>query len=152
MSTSTIEITEKLLDDAGGWQAMKQARSLVEAGRVTSASYAPPLLRGIVRDGNTEYRAGLKITTRTNIENLCSCRAAREWGTVCAHSLAVGLAVIRPPGAQRTEHAPVTSSESVTTGATATKSGPFFSATEGSERIVLHIILSPNFQSAWEKD
>ena len=25
------------------------------------------------------------------MENICSCRQAREWGTICAHSVAVGL-------------------------------------------------------------
>ena len=55
------ELTEKLLNDAGGWQAMKQARAFLEMGRVTSASYAPPLLKGVVREGETDYRGGLKI-------------------------------------------------------------------------------------------
>jgi superfamily II DNA or RNA helicase len=91
-----IEITERFLMDTGGWQAMKHARALVEMGRVVSAAYKWPVLRGLVREGTTEYRAGLKISSKSDVENLCSCREAREWGTICAHSLAVGLAFIRP--------------------------------------------------------
>src|SRR6202047_5536021 len=64
-------------------------------GRGVSFHYSPPILRGLVREGETEYRAGLKIRGYTDVENLCSWRDSREWGTICAHSLAVGLASIR---------------------------------------------------------
>jgi superfamily II DNA or RNA helicase len=92
---AVVEITERLLSDAGGWQALKEARGLWEAGKVQGASYEPPFLRGAVRDGMKEYRAGLRIVTRTNIENLCTCRLSRDRGMVCAHSLAVGFAVLK---------------------------------------------------------
>src|SRR5258708_26506306 len=91
-----IEITERFLMDPGVWQTMKHARARVEMVRVVSAEYNPPLLSGLVREGTTEYRAGLKILTKSDVENLCSCRDSREWGTICAHSLAVGLSFIRP--------------------------------------------------------
>ena len=91
-----VDLTERLLMDAGGWQAMKLARALFDTGRVVSAVYDPPVLKGLVREGDLELRAGLKIVSKTNIENLCTCRESRQWGTICAHSLAVGLAKIRP--------------------------------------------------------
>jgi superfamily II DNA or RNA helicase len=90
-----VEITERFLSDTGGWQALKEAKGLWEAGKVAGAAYEPPLLRGAVRDGVKEYKAGLRIVTRTNIENLCTCRLSRERGMVCAHSLAVGVAILR---------------------------------------------------------
>ena len=99
-----IEITERFLMDTGGWQAMKHARALLEMGRVVSAAYTPPVLRGLVREGTTEYRAGMKIRTKSDVENLCSCRDSREWGAICAHSLAVGLAFIRPKPAVAPAH------------------------------------------------
>src|SRR5580698_2730229 len=91
---SSIQITERFLIDTGGWQALKHAKALVQMGRVVSFNYSPPVLRGLVREGETEYRAGLKILSRTDVENLCSCRESRQWGTICAHSLALGLASI----------------------------------------------------------
>ena len=91
---SSIQITERFLIDTGGWQALKHAKALVQMGRVVSVNYTPPVLRGLVREGETEYRAGLKILSRTDVENLCSCRESRQWGTICAHSLALGLASI----------------------------------------------------------
>ncbi len=140
-----VELTEKLLAEAGGWQAMKHARALCEMGRVVSANYTPPLLKGVVRDGEKEFRAGLKITSRTNIENICTCRESREWGTICAHSLAVGVAMIRPKESLAAR-APQTQSQPVE------KRGPFFSTAALGEGIALHVILSPNFQAAWDKD
>jgi len=87
----TIPLTERLLNDAGGWQAMKAARGLQSAGRVTEAAYEPPVLRGLVREGNTQYRSGLRIGSKTDIENLCGCRESRQRGLICSHSIAVGL-------------------------------------------------------------
>src|ERR1700757_3288521 len=92
---SSIQLTERFLMDTGGWQALKHAKALVQMGRVVSYNYTPPVLRGLVRDGETEYRAGLKIRSYTDVENLCSCRQSRQWGKICAHSLAVGLALIK---------------------------------------------------------
>ncbi len=48
---SSIPITEKLLLNAGGWQAMKPARELLKSGRVSEVKYEPPLLSGYVREG-----------------------------------------------------------------------------------------------------
>jgi superfamily II DNA or RNA helicase len=45
----------------------------------------------VVQAGGRSYRAGLVIKTAVDIDNLCTCRDSREWGTICAHSVAVGL-------------------------------------------------------------
>ena len=145
--------------DTGGWQALKHAKALVEMGRVVSFHYSPPILRGLVREGETEYRAGLKIRGYTGVENLCSCRDSREWGTICAHSLALGLASIRPaPAPSKTEapvpiHLPVLLAEAdlPLIGA---DSGPGDRAGEGAldrSWIELHIVLPPNLEASWEK-
>ena len=96
---SRFAITEKLLSGAGGWQAMKAARELLKAGCVSAATYEPPLLAGQVREGQKTYRAGLRIRSASDIENICTCRESREWGKICAHSLAVGLAYLAPVAA-----------------------------------------------------
>ena len=92
-----IPLSEKLLADAGGWQAMKEARGILAAGRVSDARYEPPELMGRVRGAETEFRSGLRIASKTDIENTCTCMESRRWGRICAHSLAVGLAVLAPP-------------------------------------------------------
>jgi SNF2 family DNA or RNA helicase len=91
-----IPITERFLSDAGGWQALKQARTLHQMGRVIAAKYEPPLLEGRVREGEQEFRSGLKILSASNVENLCTCRESRQRGVICAHSLALGLEIIKP--------------------------------------------------------
>ncbi|HEX8312181.1 MAG TPA: DEAD/DEAH box helicase, partial [Chthoniobacteraceae bacterium] len=145
-----IPLNERLLADAGGWQALKHARSLQEMGRVISAAYAPPLLEGRVREGETEYRSGLRIASKSNIENLCGCRPSRQFGTICAHSLAVGLEVLKPRQVPVTA-APAPAAAPVAAVAPA-PARPYF-ATEGDGAPVqLFIILAPNFAAGWEKN
>src|SRR5262245_5066916 len=76
---------------------MKQARAILKEDRVLSADWSPPLLRGVVRAGETSFRAGLVLKDERDIENLCTCRQSRESGTFCAHSIAVGLRWLNPP-------------------------------------------------------
>lgn len=91
-----VPITERFLSDAGGWQALKQARTIHDLGRVLEVRYDPPLLVGRVREGESELKSGLRILSASKVENLCTCRVSRRDGMICAHSLAVGLAWIKP--------------------------------------------------------
>src|SRR5689334_610575 len=86
-----IELDEKLLSTAAGWDVMKLARAYVAQGQVVSSHWAPPLLRGVVQAGDLTVRASMVINNSIDIENLCTCRDARQWGKVCAHGVAVGL-------------------------------------------------------------
>jgi superfamily II DNA or RNA helicase len=157
---SSIQITERFLMDTGGWQALKHAKALVQMGRVVSFNYAPPILRGLVREGETEYRAGLKIRSYTDVENLCSCRESREWGTICVHSLALGLASIRsnlapekPAGEPAPPRLPVLVAETDTASGDGGL-GPGNGMVKGiSDRlwIALNIVLPPNLEASWEK-
>ncbi len=140
-----IALTERILNDAAGWQVMKMAKALVETNRVVSAHYAPPILKGLVREGNTEYRAGLKVTTATHIENLCSCRPSRDFGQICAHSIAVGLSIIRPVPATAATIMPVETIEK--------QPFPFVEGSFTDPRwIELHLVIGPNFQAGLDKN
>jgi len=86
-----IELTEALLSQAAGWDVMKTARACLQQGQVLSSYWAPPLLRGVVQAGEMSFRASLVIKSPIDMENLCTCRDAREWGKICAHVVAVGL-------------------------------------------------------------
>ncbi|HMJ65138.1 MAG TPA: hypothetical protein VK615_07285, partial [Candidatus Binatia bacterium] len=86
-----LELSEQFFAKIAGWEAMKQARALLAGDRVLSSNWSPPVLKGVVQEGTTSYRAGLVIKDEVNIDNLCTCRASREWGTICGHSVAVGL-------------------------------------------------------------
>jgi superfamily II DNA or RNA helicase len=111
-----------------------------------SFNYSPPILRGLVRDGEIEFRAGLKIQNYANVENICSCRDARQWGKICAHSLALGVAIIRSRIPARKE-APRTAEllPVLLDAAESSVPGAEFSPIE------LHIVFAPNMESAWER-
>jgi superfamily II DNA or RNA helicase len=142
---STIPITEKLLLNAGGWQAMKPARELLKGGRVSEAKYEPPLLSGYVREGAKNYRSGLRIKNALDVENLCSCWESRSAGKICAHSVAVGLGYLNPPAAAAA--APVEPA------IPEPPAGPRFIAIETADAALttLHVILPPNFTGAWQR-
>ncbi len=162
-SSGPIQITEKLLVAAGGWPVFKHAQGLHSMGRVSGATWAQPLLKGFVREGETDHRAGLKIVTPTNIENLCSCRPSREYGTICAHSLAVGLAVIAgdkrfgaAAGARSPAVAPANSGIAGrgegASSVPAAKLPPAIPYREDQAAAArLHMVLAPELASAWSK-
>jgi len=161
--TAPLEITERFLSDAGGWQALKEGKGLWEAGKVEGAVYEPPFLRGTVKEGIKEYRSGLRIVTRTNIENLCSCRISRERGMVCAHSMAVGIAYLKAAAApvNKSVNNPVNNlgnnlvnnsrGQGNEAGGVNKTLGPVFDTDKGVEAI-LHVVIAPTFTSGWEKD
>lgn len=90
-----MEITEKWLGEIGGWAAMKAARALVAAGAVSECNREGDMVRGTVGVGKSRHRAGLRIRSGSDVDNLCTCGAARQRGLICEHSLAVALASIR---------------------------------------------------------
>src|SRR6266404_5532895 len=91
MIRMAVELTETLLSKSAGWEAMKLARAYLAQGQVLSSNWTPPLLRGVVQAGEISYRASMVVKSETDIENLCTCREAREWGKLCAHAVGVGL-------------------------------------------------------------
>lgn len=95
-----MEITEKWLGEIGGWQAMKAARGLVDAGVASVTSAEAGLIRGIVGAGKMRFTAGLRIRSRTDVENLVTCPAARRGGRMCEHALAVALMHLRADAPQ----------------------------------------------------
>lgn len=96
LTPPAMQLTEKLLSSAGGWQAFREARALFEAGAVIDSSYSATVLRGSVRAGGKILRCGLHIHSATDMQNLCTCPDSLRRGIICAHSIAAGLHVLRP--------------------------------------------------------
>jgi superfamily II DNA or RNA helicase len=109
---SAVVLTEDFLAKIAGWEAMKQARGLLENRQVLSSNWSPPILKGVVQEGSISYRAGLVLKDSIDLENMCSCRASRQWGTICAHSVAVGLHHLRGDQVSRQPTLPTSSSAS----------------------------------------
>jgi len=95
-----IQLTDSLLAKLAGWDAVKQARSLVAGDRVLASDWQPPKLQGTVRDGSATYRAGLVIRSASDADNLCPCRDSRQRGLICAHSIAIGFHYLKPQSPQ----------------------------------------------------
>jgi len=134
----SVELTEALLAQAAGWDVMKRARAYLVQGQVLSSYWAPPLLRGVVQASESTFRASLVIHNSVDIENLCNCREAREWGKICAHVVAVGLHWIK---AQSPEAVPVPPAP------VARKTPALLRAADG-EPAELCLILPPNLDQA----
>ena len=135
------------MSKAAGWEVMKRARACLAQGQVLSSYWAPPLLRGVVRVEDISFRASLVINSDIDLENLCTCREARQWGKICAHVVGVGLhwlkarepqAALSPPGS------------STRPGALAPvpKGAPALQRSAGGEPAELFIILPPNLDQA----
>jgi superfamily II DNA or RNA helicase len=142
-----VELTEALLSKAAGWDVMKAARNSVEEGRALSSHWEPPLLRGVVQAGETSYRASLVINSATDMENLCTCREAREWGKICAHVVAVGLHWLNSQKYGNAPAPPPPPGMATAAAATVKRTSGLLRDPAG-EPVELFIILPPNLDQA----
>jgi len=90
-----MEITEKWLGEIGGWQVMKAARGLLDAGLVSLNSSDEGKIRGLAGHGKMRFACGLSIRSSRDVDNLCTCPSARR-GLICEHSIAVLLLFLKP--------------------------------------------------------
>src|SRR5476649_2206025 len=98
-----LELNSNLLAEIGGWPALKEARALVEQGRVSNAHRDGAVIRARVQGGEKVYEAQITLADRVaHIEVRCTCAESRRSGRVCAHAMAAGVALLlgsrRPPG------------------------------------------------------
>ena len=149
----SVELSEAFFMKVAGWEAMKRARTYLAQQQVLSSNWTPPLLKGVVQASGTSYRAGLVIKSERDLENVCTCRDAREWGTICAHSVGVGLHHLRQREADaRTLPGTAKRGSSVSMPDPARRSTSFLKrGSEGGEPASLFVILPPNFLQAAAK-
>ena len=144
---SAVELNEPFFAKIAGWEAMKRARAYLQTGQVLSSNWTPPILKGVVQDGVTSFRSGLVIKSPTNLENICTCRQSREWGTICAHSVSVGLHHLQGlQEAESSQKAAVAKPGSAKS-PEVRSSGQSLQRSEGSgEAAELHLIFPPNLE------
>ena len=142
-----VELTETLLSQAAGWDVMKLARAYLTQKQVLSSHWAPPLLRGVVQAGQISFRASMVVRSQVDIENLCTCREAREWGKICAHGVAVGLHWLQTQKADAAPTAPRPTHVASAPIPTPRRPSALQFDPAG-EPIELFIILPPNFEQA----
>src|SRR3954468_17685924 len=144
-----VELSEQFFAKAAGWEAMKSARAYLQTDQVLSSDWTPPVLKGVVQAGGTSYRAGLVIKTSSNIENICTCKQSRDWGTICAHSVAVGLHYLQPA------KAPVEKTAASSTGSGSAReqarAGDILRRSSVGKPLELFLIFPPNLEQAIER-
>lgn len=108
LTSVVVSLTEKFLASIAGWPVVFEAREIRAAGKVKTARYEPPLLKGAVRAGSRLFASGLRIISATEVENICSCRASQVEGDgmICPHSVAVALEVIHGASEAHPQAAP----------------------------------------------
>ncbi len=94
---NVVQLSTDLFVKLAGWEVLKEAKGILAMGRVLSSHWEQPILKGVVQEGTISYRAGLVLKSTSDVENMCSCRTSQRWGTICAHSIAVGLREIQGP-------------------------------------------------------
>jgi superfamily II DNA or RNA helicase len=99
-----VELNQGLLAELGGWPALKEARALVERGKVLEVTRDGAVIRARVQGAEKIHEPQIILADRVaNVEVRCTCPDSRRSGRVCAHALAAGLAALsgspRPPGA-----------------------------------------------------
>jgi hypothetical protein len=92
-----LELNTNLLVEIGGWPAMKEARGLVERGRVSNARREGDIIRARVQGAEKIHEPQITLADRVaNIDVRCTCAEFRRAGRVCPHILAAGLALLQP--------------------------------------------------------
>ncbi|MBK9140513.1 MAG: SNF2 helicase associated domain-containing protein [Verrucomicrobia bacterium] len=147
----SVALTTGLLQQIAGWQAVKEGRALVAAGKVLEASWEAPELRGVVQTSAGTFKTGLTIHSVAHVETHCSCRQARQEGTLCAHAVAVGLQVLEPPKAPSAgNRAAVAASPSPAASPRSREPQRLQRSAEAGagEPLTLHLLLPPNLPEA----
>ncbi len=141
---------------SAGWEAVKNARTMLAGGKVISSNWTPPLLKGVVQEGSSSYRAGLVIKGPIDIDNLCTCRVSREAGIICAHSVAVGLhhlQTIKPTsrGSDTATPLPARLGGRAIAPEPVPQPGPKLKRAANGEPLEISVILPPNFAAGIER-
>ncbi|MCS6772323.1 MAG: SNF2 family helicase [Kiritimatiellae bacterium] len=93
--TVGIPFTQKMLLDWAGASIFRDAQMMYERGAVQEAIFEAPLIRGVISFGNRTIHTRARVLSDGTCENLCPCRDSTERGIICAHVIAVGLALVR---------------------------------------------------------
>src|SRR3954464_15641927 len=146
-----VELIDEFFGKIAGWEIVKSARAALAGDRVLSSEWSPPVLKGIVQEGPTSYRAGLVIKDAIDVENLCTCRTSKAWGSMCVHSVAVGLHYLqrakRDAGALKAQSpsaAPLKAAAAEPP--KPPKPAKAIQRSADGEKLAIHVILPPNFK------
>lgn len=157
-----VQLTEAFFQKTAGWEAVQHARVLLASGKVLSSNWTPPLLKGVVQSGDSSYRAHLVIRSELEVDNHCTCRQARETGSICPHVVAVALHWLKPsatatpspptaPGRSGAAPARPTTPTPPSPRPTPRKDPVQLRRDPAAPRLTVHVVLPPNFQESIQR-
>ena len=89
-----LPFTTKMLQDWGGTVTFRDGRTLFERGLVLDASADGEHMQGTISWGSRSIKTAARILPDHSCENRCPCRDNVERGIICAHVIALGLALL----------------------------------------------------------
>lgn len=89
-----LPFTTKMLQDWGGAVTFRDGRTLFERGLVLDAEADGEHMQGTISWGSRSIKTAARILPDHSCENLCPCRDNVERGIICAHVIALGLALL----------------------------------------------------------
>jgi len=89
-----LPFTYKMLQNWCGAVTFRDGRTLFERGVVMDAAFEAPLIKGTLSWGSRSIKTAANILPDFSCENLCPCRDNVERGIICAHVIALGLALL----------------------------------------------------------
>jgi superfamily II DNA or RNA helicase len=99
------DLTREALAELGGWTALRQARRIIEEGRVRAVDWRAPVIEGRVEEHGRVMETALDLRSLTFPRVRCGCPDGRR-GQVCAHAIALCLAIRRKAEEQAAAPAP----------------------------------------------
>lgn len=81
--------------DWAGSAVFRDAQTLYDRGAVQESIFEDPMIRGSLAFGNRSIVTRAKVLKDGTCENMCPCRDSTERGIICAHVIAVGLALVK---------------------------------------------------------
>ncbi len=152
-----LDVTKDFLLEIGGWRTFKEGKLLWESRKVSDVKIEDSILSGLIQSGTTHIKSRLKLGRRlSEIENLCSCRQAREYGTICPHVIAIGLAWMDMKEQSCLSEARSTTDECNSGSDNSEDINffpviPFAEATALAPHLEIHIFLPKDLSQAWHK-
>lgn len=145
-------LSRDLLAELGGWTVMKEAQSLFQSGRVDFLSFDPPLLTARIRSGGQPLITRLKLgRSLSDFENLCTCRQAKEYGTICSHVVAGGLAYLAAQSPQSKPPAVTAPTSALTPPPPSLRLVKSDSADSQARQLSVAVLLPLSFADSWRR-
>ncbi|HAL92648.1 MAG TPA: hypothetical protein DCM68_06455, partial [Verrucomicrobia bacterium] len=89
-----LPFTTKMLQDWGGAATFRDGLTLFERGLVLEATCDDSHMQGTLSWGSRSIKTAARILPDHTCENQCPCRDNVERGLICAHVIALGLALL----------------------------------------------------------